>query len=134
MKPLYNNEQLTKALFSFQDLMERVNCPFMPLKNTAKEVYDDGKLTDEVHVGILSNEWTKQRQGMFNILLENMDIKNETTGNKIRLEFDGVPVNLTIIKRKYKFFEKPEIRFFGVNEFLLPNPLDKYLKAQYLIR
>ena len=134
MKSLYSNEQLRKALFSFQDLMERITCPFFPLKNTAKEVYDESELTGEINVGVQKLEWTDQRAGMFDVLIENMHIGLEDNGNNKILTFDGVPVNLTIIERKYKFFEKPDVRFFGVNEFLLPNPLYKYLKSQYIVR
>jgi len=134
MKPLYNNEQLTNALFAFQDLMERINCPFMPLKNTAKEVHAESELTGEIHVGILDKEWTDQREGMMDILMENMHISCQKEGNKIELVFNDVPVHLTIITRKYSFFEKPDIKFFGVNEFLVPNPIDKYLKTQHLVK
>lgn len=114
--------------------MERLTCPFYPLKNTAKEVYNETELTEKINVGVLVSEWTEQRQSMFDVLVENMRIGLEENGNNKVLTFDGVPVHMKIIERKYKFFEKPDVRFFGVNEFLIPNPLDGYLKSQHLIK
>ena len=133
-KSLLSDEQLRSALFSFQDLMERLTCPFFPLRNTALEVYNESTLTGEINVGVLNSEWTEQRQAIFDLLIDNMHIPCEETPKGYELSFKEVPVHMTIIKRNYQFFKRPEIRFFGVNEFLLPNPLDKYLKAQYLIK
>ena len=132
---VYSDKQLRKALFNFHDLMERLTCPFMPLKKLAKQIREDSKLEgDKLTVGIKYSEWTPPRESMFNTLMikRRTDVIETTKGYEF--EMDGVKVDMHIIKRKYKFFKNPQIRFFGVVEFLLPNPLDVYLKSQYLIK
>lgn len=131
----FNDEQLRKALFAFQDLMERLTCPFFPLGKIAEQVHAEGKLAgDGIYVGIKITEFTDQRKSMFQTLLTQWNIELKETEKGYEFELEGVPIYLTIIKRNYKFFNNPEIRFFGVTEFLLPNPLNSYLKAQYLIQ
>ena len=42
---VFKDEELRKALFAFQDLMERLGgCVFYPLKKTAEQVHADGEL------------------------------------------------------------------------------------------
>ena len=131
----FTDAELRKALFAFQDLMERLQCPFYPLRQTASEVYHETELTgDKLYFGVKNIEWTEKRQSMFNILVDQIRFECKDTPIGYDLVLEGVPIEFRIIKRRYSFFDKPEIRFFGVTEFLIPNPLDKYLKAQYIIK
>jgi hypothetical protein len=130
----FTDEQLRKALFGFQDLMERFNCPFYPLRHTAKQVREESELQGELYFGVKKNEWTEGVQRTFKAVMELQRIDYKREGNKYEFELNGVPIHFQIIQRNYKFFRNPEVRFFGVGEFLIPNPLDNYLKAQYLIK
>ena len=132
---VFNDEELRRALFAFQDLMERLGgCVFYPLRKTAEQVYNEAKMEDDaIYVGIKEAEFTESRKSMFFTLLEGWHIKPVETKSGWEFSLEGIPIKLAIIKRDYKYFRNPEIRFFGVTEFMLPNPLKEYLKAQYLI-
>lgn len=56
------------------------------------------------------------------------------TENGYEYEVQGVPVKLKVIERNYKFFEHPDTVFYGVDEFKIPNPFEKYWKARFIIK
>lgn len=125
---------------SVEDLMERLGgCPFYPLHKTAETIGKgaDEKLSgDGIYVGVKAKEMTDQRKSMLRTLQDyyTNKFKLEETDKGYRFELKEVPINITVIKRKYKYFENPNITFYGVTEFLMPNPLDEYLKVQHLIK
>lgn len=45
-----------------------------------------------------------------------------------------VPVHIKCWTRKYDFFQNPDIGFFGVDEFYIPNPFEDYWKMKGLIK
>jgi len=58
----------------------------------------------------------------------------EFTENGFTYKFGDVPIKVTFIGRKYRFFEHPEKLVYGVGEFFIPNPFEKYYKARWIIQ
>ena len=117
----FKHEELSTALHATQDLMERLaGCQFFPL--------------GEVYIGIREAEFTKSRQSMFRTLSEFLGYKIEEAKDGYKIELKGVPIHIKIIKRDYKFFDNPNITFWGVTEFLMPNPFEEYWKVRGLIK
>ena len=48
--------------------------------------------------------------------------------------FEGIPIQIRVIKRRYSFFERPDQRFYKVDDFKIPNPFEKYWRARFLIQ
>ena len=48
--------------------------------------------------------------------------------------FEGIPIYIRLIKRHYAFFDKPDMGYYKVDEFMLPNPWSDYWKIRNLIR
>lgn len=139
-KKSFSHEQLNGALMATQDLMERLGgCPFYPLKDISKIIYEnaDGKLSgDGIYIGVPQREFTKQRISMFRTLEEALKYKIEESDDHkdFKIELQGVPIYIKLITRNYKFFKNPDIKFWGVTEFLMPNPFDEYWKARGIVR
>lgn len=48
--------------------------------------------------------------------------------------FDKIPVEIRVIKRKYKFFRNPDTIIYRLQDYKIPNPVDDYLKARWVVR
>lgn len=133
-----SSEQLKEAFYAFEDVMERLHhCPYFPLKSTARDMSlsPDNELTDDkLYFGVRKREWTDNRQSLFEIVSKHLKFDFTQKDNKFNIELNGVPIELTLITKSYKVFEKPNISFWGVTEVLMPNPIDRYLKIQHIVR
>ena len=132
-----------------QDLFERLSgCPFYPFGTTALSVRGGkearelrGEIKekmkgDGIYVGIKRSEWTHQRQSMLRTLEKSLHYKVTEHDKGFVVEDDrgGPPIYATVFKRTYKFFKNPDITFWGVTEFLMPNPFEDYWKARNFVQ
>lgn len=124
-------EELNKALFDFEDLMERCLSPFLLLGSTAKDIKDGFMLRgNKVEVGIQEQDITPEMISTIETY------KGDTISRGMKkwtYLVDEVPVEVKIIKRKYSFFKNPEMIFYWGGDYQLPNPMTDYMKAQYVI-
>lgn len=133
-------EKVNEALLFVQDLLERSPIEFFLLKNTAKQVYDNhaGLMPqlqlDCIDIGITRPHFTQDGQRMFKTLLDMYKVEYDWRPQGIRLMVKDVPVDIKIINRNYGFFKNPNRVFYRTVELNVPNPIDKYLKAQFIIR
>jgi len=146
----FSSQELKERLMFTQDLMDRLQgCPFFPLKDTCKgirggkEILEQrGEITEElngdgIYIGIKKNEWTEQRLSMLKTLepFLHYQVIEGDNGFVVKDKDDKKPpIIATVIKRNYKFFKNADITFWGVTEFLMPNPFDDYWKARYLVK
>ncbi len=124
------------ALRDLYDVTEGAMLPYILLGDVARQLYDgvDGFSGNDLKVDKL--EW-----GMFEKNLT-PEIKSlfitwnfETWEDKgFKYEFQGVPVFVHVITRKYPWFDLPDVRFYGPDMFKIPNPFEKYWKARFLIK
>ena len=128
----FSQEQLDKALLDSFDLMRRVllETTYFVLGETAKCIYENRGLdSDGIEVGI------EKRYIGPEVLSTLKDWATEDIGdNGFTYEFEGVPVRVKFIKRKYHFFQYPDMRFYGPEVYKLPNPFQNYWKARFLIK
>ena len=129
----YSVDALNKALFDFEDLMERSLCPFLVLGGTAIDIKEGFKLRgNKVEVGVRSLCLTDMVLSTIKTY-KGLDVDRDND-KEINYEVDGVPVTCKIIHRKYKFFENPQMVFYWGGDYQLPNPMVDYLKARYIIK
>lgn len=125
----YNIE---RALFDVEDLMGRALVPFILLGETAKSVKEEELLSGTaVDVGVRAldlNEFSLRTiktftfEGGFN----KTDWGYQYTSH-------GVPVRISVITKKWKFFENPEKVFYGPATYFVPNPFIDYWKTRFLV-
>ncbi len=129
VKPL-THDQLMKALLFIEDILQRALCPFMVLGETAECIMAmdmpilEGNL---VHLGILNNHYSISSKSTILSLLKQWQKEFYDDENIISFTYHGVPVQIDIIHKEYPFFKNPDVRFFNLTEFRVPNPFDDYL-------
>ena len=138
----FSLEELNTALRDIQDLLDRCVIQCMPLGDTAKGIREGKLFGDKIQIGIKKRYLTREVRntiyGFINKAFERgysktmlIDLDKD---NIIKYDVGGVPIDIKIIERNYSFFKNLEPLVYNYDDFWLPNPLDRYLKAQYIIR
>lgn len=126
------HEQLHDSLLFAQDMLERSQIPFVVLGELARSMrdYEVPMLdSDMVHIGVMVRYYNPDTRSMLNTLLDNAHVQNlYMDENIVTFEHNGVPVQIDIVKNHYLFFEYPDVRFYRLTEFRLPNPFEEYWK------
>ena len=147
LKPELTLEQLNAALRAIYDLWDLWGrWPFLLLGDTAKGAKEGKLYGNKIEIGIKKNELVKPVLDGIKVYIENemdrgrCDYK-EIDNNCIKFTWKlnksdpvAVPIELKIIHRHYQFFKFPDTVVYNFDEFRIPNPLSKYLKARYIIR
>jgi len=123
-------DKLDQALATAEDLLTRSQVPFLVLGDTLRGVLKEELYGEGIELGIRERYLTKSTLGIMKLIRP--DLKVEP--GSIYFEHEGVPVDILIIKRNYKCLENPDTVFYKVTEYKIPNPLDGYFHARYLIK
>ena len=133
---------LDKALREVYDLFESLSLKPLLLGETAKSVKDRYAMGDKIIVGIKALELTRNARSIimtrlrkyFERGISKTMLFEPDESNLISYDFAGVPIEIKVIQRKYSFFKHPDQIMYNFDEFLLPNPIDRYLRAQYIVK
>jgi hypothetical protein len=121
------------AMRDIYDIGERIQLWPIMLGQVAKQIHDnpdslfDLKVT-EIEWMIPYKNLTAEVKSLFNT----WGFKENERGYEY--SFEGIPVYIRVIKRKYAFFEKPDQKFYKVDDFMLPNPFNAYWRIHNLVR
>ena len=86
---------------------------------------DEVKLSgDEVSVASQPKYITKEVLSTLKTLVPNVDITEE----RIKIDFNGVPIVLDIKPDDYRYFQYPDFKFYWAMDYRIPNPFDEYWK------
>lgn len=91
-------------------------------------VYNLPPKEDKVTFQIRHTNWTKFAKNMLLTVLPQAVI----TDKNITFEFNKTPVEIKIVKRD-KYIKNPDMIFYKFENYLIPNPFDKYWKARGLV-
>ena len=130
-------DKLDKAIYFAEDMMERIsNLPFMLAQQTANCVYERIPLIgDGIDLLVLAKEFTRKRLNIMKTReFEHAVGKVVWTKEGFTLYYNDVPVRVKIIKDTFDFFKSPDLRFYGITDFWLPNPFDKYWENKDLVK
>ena len=129
----FKSIDLMRALYDIQDILERALCPFILLGDTARSIQDKEQLEgDGIYIGVIKKNVTKEAMSTMKFYLEHSK-QVDFTDNGFTYEWNGVPINVTFIKKHYEFFDRPDFRFYMASEYSIPNPLDAYWKVRHFI-
>ena len=123
----YSHDELLRALYMFDDMMDRAQIPYFLLEDTAEQV-QKGQLLEgsALHVGVMKKDLTRFGLEVLDLLkFEKSDNARTTV-----FEFNGVSVLMRKFKRANSTFLNPDVVFYQHEFFRIPNPFDYYLKTK----
>lgn len=137
---LFSEVELREALFHLEDIMDRalLSQDMIAHKDTAKamkevtELYGDGidfvveakYITDDT-VGVLETIRDGERL---------LPADTEITKDGFEYEYNGVPVRVKFLHRRYPWLSNPTEAFYATGNYKVPNPFENYWKARFIIR
>lgn len=130
---------LEAALFNIEDIFDRalLDQKFIPLMDTAKAIYDGVPLYgNKIDVGVEKRYLIKEAISTLKSLptYGSMYPELEITDKGFSYEYKGVPVNVRFINRNYKFFKRPDFKYYLSQPYNMPNPFETYWKSRWLIQ
>ena len=126
----FNEFELTTALRSVEDLMERVLVNFVVLGDTSKAMFEGKDLYGgKIEIGIFKNDLVKFVRSTLNTLVKDI----EWTKYGFTFKINNVPVMVRVISRSYKFFDHPDFRFYRTGQYRFANPFELYWKSRFFI-
>ena len=133
----YKSEELEKALFKVEDLFDRLQVPMFLLMQTAWDIHKGEKLneSDRVYVGIKKNNLTPFVLSTLKSLEQDgITPKLQQVNGGYHLQENGVPIDIKIVQRNYKFLDNLQFKWYKATEYWLPNPFSVYWKVRHLIK
>jgi len=131
---VFTGEQINKALYWVDDLLDRCQIPYVVAGDIARQLYDNNdagrQLTvDKIEIIVRNGNINPMTMGLLKTFVPWVEF-----GKKILLEHEGVPIEIKVIKRKYQFIEYPDLRFYMSDEYKIPNQFERFWKARFIIQ
>lgn len=130
-------EKLHKTLRALWDMMEFYI--WHPTLDTAKGIKEGNLAVEKLTAAIHQRHYTKEVQSAIKTQLDYWQSRKisepyEMTDDVIRFTYEGVPVEIKILKKRYKFFDYPNPVNYNYDDFRLANPFEKYWPARFIVR
>ena len=118
----------SRALLELENLMDGASIKFILLGEVAKRLKEEQKLDglEKIEVGVPKLQLSEYARSALKTLIKKDDWQH--------LEFNGIPIEIKVIERKYKFFKFPDRAVHWGGWFNVPNPMDVYWKSRFLVR
>lgn len=133
---ILNHEDVGFALRDLTDLVEKAMLPYILLGDAARQMKDgcDGfsgntLKVDKIEWAMFERNLTPEVKSLFTTWgFEPWDDKG------FKYEIQGVPVFVRVITRNYKFFNLPDMVYYGPDMYKIANPFEKWWKARYIVK
>lgn len=121
------------ALYFLEDIMERAMIPFFLLGKTAQTVREnlDVDPIDPIEAGIKRTDYTEYAHSTLKMFLPTDTV---FTKKAIKLEWQGTPITIKIIDKKWAFIQNLDSVFYKLTSFRTPNPFSAYWKIRGLVK
>ena len=120
--------ELRDALMKAQDVMERCQIPFIVLGSAAYQIMHDEPLhVPKITIGVLEQHAVPECTN----LLKAVDPKIEMTMDGWSITEGKAKVVVTVIRKKYKTLMNPDVHWYWVEPFKVPNPFDEYWSGEH---
>src|SRR3990167_5697627 len=117
--PKFGPDKLDQALAIAEDLLTRAQIPFFVLGDTLKGALNEQLSGDLIELGVRQRYLTRDTLGMLKLVRQDLVFYDD----RIEFEYEGVPVQILIIKRDFKCLNNPDTIFYKITEYKIPNPL-----------
>ena len=126
-----NGKNLDRVLDFVEDSLTRSSMPFVLLGQTLKSICDKDRLEgDKIELGVQKKHLADSSVSILKSLIPGIEIGDD----KMTFTHEGVEVEIRIIKKKYGFLKYPNVLFYKVAEYQIPNPLESYWKIHQIVR
>ena len=135
-KQIHGDIEVRDALRWIAELLECSQIQFLVLGDLIKPMVDDvAAEVEKIEIGVNKNSWSETTKSLMRTFFlrtpfEGIDLDVPI----LKLDFNGVPIEIKVIQRNYEFFKNPDTAYYWTDEYKIPNPWDKYLKSRYLIK
>jgi len=136
-KSEFSDLQMVEALLYTQDILQRSMIPFVATHETAKAIREGDRSLEPpmasgtISLAVLIGNLTRECLSTFDTFLP---MARRTKKEITFTHTNGVPVSIQIVKEKTRYFKNPDIKFFGVSDFMLPNPFEEYWEERNQIK
>jgi len=122
---------INQALLHLQDLLDRIGVPYVLLGDVVEGITQNDSIA-----GIGKIEAGIEEKYLIPEVISSLktEMGNIQTTEGFGYLFDKIPVEIKIIRRRYKFFENPDTILFRLQYYRIPNPVRDYLKARWIVR
>ena len=134
---VYKSGALQMALLHVFDMFDAAHVQFVVLGDLAKclhdksiEVFDPDLKADKVIIGVKEGELSEYAISTMKSFYSD-ELKEEDYG--WAMSFENVPIQIKVIKKKFKFMERPDVRTLATEGFNIPNPFENYWKSRFFI-
>ena len=124
-------DALNQALQHVQDLLDRITVPYILLGDAVEGIVKRNSIVGAKKIEVGIEERYLIPEIISSLKTQMGDIK---TAYGYGYLFDKIPVEIRIIRRRYKFFENPDTIIYKLQDYRIPNPIDDYLKARWIVR
>lgn len=125
----FDHFKLEAALLYAQDILERSQIPFVVLGDAAYQMRNNMPLQGhKIVLGVMERHAVKECTSLLTII----DPTIETLTDGYRLLYQGVPVFIKVLTKDYPTLLDPDIVFYSIETFRIPNPFELYWKGPHL--
>jgi hypothetical protein len=123
-------EDVNEALRWINDTLTWAQIPCFLIGDTAEKLWKQENLdVDKIEVGILKNWLTQDTVKLLRTFVPEIEFSDN-----IEISHREVPIVIKVINKKYKYFNNLDFLFYMADEYKIPNPMNEYLKARWLIK
>jgi hypothetical protein len=120
--------ELRDALMWAEDVMARCQIPFIVLGSAAYQIYHDEPLhVPKITIGVMEQHAVPEQTS----LLKTVDPSIEMNMDGWTIATGSAKVVVQIMKKKHPTLLNPDIHWYWVEPFHIPNPFDVYWKGEH---
>jgi len=122
----------SRALLELENLMDGASIKFILIGEIAKRLKEGLKLDglEKIEVAVPKLQLSEYAISA----LKNLAILRKIGEDWQHPVLNGIPIEIKIIERKYKFFKYPDRVVHWGGYFNIPNPMNVYWKTRFLIK
>ncbi len=120
--------------------MQRCLLPYFAFGETGRSLFETNELAgNSIEIGIRAMDYIASGQSTLKTLAKGDDLNLgmvdfKQTDKGVSWVFKGIPIKITVVKRKYEFLRNPSSIYYFGETYNLPNPFNKYFKARYIVQ
>jgi len=114
------------------DMLGRAQVEFMLFGDTAYSIINNlPPKYQKITLGVMKHDMTEFGRRILTLTTPGI----VDTGSKMKFTSpEGVPVEIRIVHKDYRFFDNPDSVLFRADSYKIPNPFDTYWKVYRLIQ
>jgi hypothetical protein len=121
--------QLRDALMHAEDVMERCQIPFVVLGSAAWQIMNDQPLNvPKITLGVLQQHAMQECTSLLKIVDPSIEINMDGWS----ITHGSTKVVVRVLTKKYTTLMNPDVHWYWVEPFRMPNPFQEYWDGDHL--